>query len=438
MKILYYDCFSGISGDMNLGAMVDIGVDFEYLTKMLDKLSVKNEFHLHRSRKQKMGIEGTKIDVILKVEHHEHTHDNNSHDNHDHLHEAEHTHENNLADSHHHGYSHHHEHRNLKSIKKIINDAPYNENIKKLSINMFMEVAIAEAKVHGKTIEEVHFHEVGAVDSIVDIIGAAICLDYLNVDKIIASPVELGGGFVKCAHGTIPVPAPATVEILKNTPVIIGKVNFETTTPTGAAILKANVNEFTSKLNFNILKTGYGLGTKNFDIPNILRVYIAEQVEGEIVKSNTVNKENNDFDIEEQIIIEANIDDMNPELYEAIEEKLFDNGALDVYKTNILMKKNRPAIKLTVLTTGELLNKIENLLFMETTTLGIREYPVRKKMLKRSFEKIQTKFGEVDVKKGLLNGKVIKIKPEYETCKKLAKINNVTILDIYSEVSKLI
>lgn len=427
MKILYYDCFSGISGDMNLGAMVDVGVDFEYLTEMLNKLSVKDEFHLHRSRKQKMGIEGTKVDVILNNEYHEHTHGNDT----EHPHNNNHTH-------HHHEHEHEHEHRNLESIKKIINDALYNENIKTLSIDMFMEVAIAEAKVHGKTIEEVHFHEVGAVDSIVDIIGAAICLDYLNVDKIISSPVELGGGFVKCAHGIIPVPAPATVEILKNTPVTMGKVNFETTTPTGAAILKANVDEFTSKLNFNILKTGYGLGTKDFDIPNILRVYIAEQIEEKNVKSNTINKENNNLDIEEQIIIEVNIDDMNPELYEAIEEKLFDNGALDVYKTNILMKKNRPAVKLTVLTTKGLLNKIENILFMETTTLGIREYPVKKKMLERTFEKIQTKFGEVDIKKGFLNGKVIKIKPEYETCKKLAKINNVTILDIYSEVSKLI
>lgn len=431
MKILYYDCFSGISGDMNLGAMVDVGVEFEYLRKMLDKLSVKNEFHLHISRKQKMGIEGTKIDVILNNEHHKHNHDNYSHD---HSHEAKHS----NAESHIHHHEHTHEHRNLKSIKKIINDAPYNENIKKLSMDMFMEVAIAEAKIHGKTIDEVHFHEVGAVDSIVDIIGAAICIDYLKVDKIISSPVELGGGFVKCAHGVIPVPAPATVEILKDTIVTIGKVNSETTTPTGAAILKANVNEFTKKLDFNIIKTGYGLGTKDFDIPNMLRVYIAEQIEEKVIKPNTINEEKNDFDIEKQIIIEVNIDDMNPELYEAIEEKLFDNGALDVYKTNILMKKNRPAIKLTVLTTVELLNKIENLLFMETTTLGIREYPVIKKMLKRSFEKIQTKFGELDVKKGFLNGKIIKIKPEYEICKKLAKINNITIIEIYSEVSKLI
>ena len=167
-------------------------------------------------------------------------------------------------------------------------------------------------------------------------------------------------------------------------------------------------------------------------------MYIAEEIKEEVVKTNVINDEINNFDIEEQIIIEVNIDDMNPEMYEVIEEKLFDNGALDVYKTNILMKKNRPAVKLTVLTTRELLNKIENILFTETTTLGIREYPVKKKMLKRSFEKIQTKFGEVDVKKGFLNGKVIKIKPEYETCKKLAKINDVPILEIYSEISKLI
>jgi uncharacterized protein (TIGR00299 family) protein len=416
MKVLYYDCFAGISGDMNLGALVDLGVDENYLIDMLNKLPMNNEFHIKVSKKQKMGIEGTKVDVILEHEHH---HD---HSNEHHHHEHNHDHSN---EHHHHDHTHDHEHRNLESIRKIINQSDLNNNIKELSLNMFMEVAKAEAKVHGKTIEEVHFHEVGAVDSIVDIVGAAICIDYLKIDKVIASTVELGGGFVKCAHGTIPVPAPATVEILKDTPVHIGKVNFETTTPTGAAILKANANEFSDNIDLNILKTGYGLGTKDFNIPNVLRVYLAEDT-----------SQKTDLIIEDQLLVEANIDDMNPELYTLIEEKLFENGALDVYKTNIIMKKGRPAIKLSVLVDNDKLEVIENILFTETTTLGIREYGVKKKMLKRQFEKVNTKYGDITIKKGLLNGQVIKIKPEFEDCKKLAEESNIPIRDIYSEVLK--
>jgi uncharacterized protein (DUF111 family) len=202
-------------------------------------------------------------------------------------------------------------------------------------------------------------------------------------------------------------------------------VNFETTTPTGAAILKANANEFSDNIDLNILKTGYGLGTKDFNIPNVLRVYLAEDT-----------SQKTDLIIEDQLLVEANIDDMNPELYTLIEEKLFENGALDVYKTNIIMKKGRPAIKLSVLVDNDKLEVIENILFTETTTLGIREYGVKKKMLKRQFEKVNTKYGDITIKKGLLNGQVIKIKPEFEDCKKLAEESNIPIRDIYSEVLK--
>lgn len=289
MKILYYDCFSGISGDMNLGAMIDIGVDKDYLIGELSKLKLQDEFELKVTRDSRKGISGTKVDVILKHENHEHCHGDASHghthendhqhdDGHHHNHshgEGEHNHSHEDLHKHDHNESHHHEHRNLKDIENLINSSELSEEVKKLSLNIFMRVAVVEAKVHGKTIEEVHFHEVGATDSIVDIVGAAICANYLKVDKVMCSSVELGSGFVRCAHGLIPVPAPATVEILKGIPIKSGVVPKETTTPTGAAILAELVDEFTDKKNFVINKIGYGIGNRDTEIPNVLRVFLA-------------------------------------------------------------------------------------------------------------------------------------------------------------------
>ena len=245
----------------------------------------------------------------------------------------------------------HHEHRNLKDIEEIIDCSELSSKVKELSMKMFMKVAEAEAKVHGKPLYEVHFHEVGAVDSIVDIVGAAICLSHLNVDKIMSSSIELGGGFVKCAHGIIPVPAPATVEILKGIPVKLGAVPFETTTPTGAAILAANVDEFKDDKNFIINKIGYGIGNRDTEIPNVLRVMLVEEVDKSVIHRNKleeVHNIENDNEIAQEII-ECNIDDMNPELYEYIIDKLFNEGALDVYLTPIIMKKGRPSVKISVL-----------------------------------------------------------------------------------------
>lgn len=279
MRILYYDCFSGISGDMNLGAMIDLGVDKDYLITELSKLNLEGEYKIEVRRDSRKGIEGTKVDVILKDDHEEHNHIHGEDHQHSHEHNHEHSHaHSNDHEHHHHCHEYnHHIHRNLKDIENIINTSSLSDNVKKLSLNMFMKVAEAEAKVHGKPLYQVHFHEVGAVDSIVDIVGAAICLDYLKLDKIMASSIELGGGFVKCAHGLIPVPAPATVEILKGIPVKAGIVPFETTTPTGAAILAANVEEFTDMKEFTIEKIGYGVGGRDTDIPNVLRVYLAKK-----------------------------------------------------------------------------------------------------------------------------------------------------------------
>lgn len=261
MKILYYDCFSGISGDMNLGALVDLGIDENYLISELTKLNI-NGYKILVKKDNRKGIFGTKLNVILTNNNHEHSH----------FYENENTHK--------HDHNHHntHEHRNLNDIENIINESNLNDNIKKISSGIFRRVAEAEAKIHNKPIEEVHFHEVGAVDSIIDIVGAAICLDYLKVDKIMSSTIEVGSGCVKCAHGLLPVPAPATVEILKEIPIKSSNIPFEATTPTGAAILAYCVNEFTDRKDFKILKSGYGIGEKDKgDIPNILRVFFAEK-----------------------------------------------------------------------------------------------------------------------------------------------------------------
>ncbi|AGX42753.1 nickel pincer cofactor biosynthesis protein LarC [Clostridium saccharobutylicum] len=433
MKILYYDCFCGISGDMNLAALIDLGVPKEYLIKELSKLNLNSEYEIKIEKSAKLGITGTRVDVILNNElsnnaHiqdkdlHEHNYEEHVH-NHSHCDSELHHDENNHEHGHsheEHTHNHEHHHRNLRDIEEIINSSDLSDKVKKISLDMFMRVAEAEAKVHGKTIYEVHFHEVGAIDSIVDMVGAAICLDYLKVDKIIASPVQVGGGFVKCAHGIMPVPAPATVEILKNIPMNTGIVQFETTTPTGAAILASNVKEFTSKIDFSIKKIAYGIGHRDLEIPNVLRVYLGESEKTE--------------KLENQYILETNIDDMNPEIYGYIEEKLFEAGALDVFKTPIIMKKGRPAIKLSMLINEKIEQEVLKVIFEETTSIGVRKYMIEKIMLDREFSKVETEYGDITIKKSYHKGKLVKYKPEYEECKSIAKEKNISIDTVYKSV----
>lgn len=390
MKILYYDCFSGISGDMNLGAMVDLGVDGGYLIKELAKLQLDSEFEIKISKGIKKGISGTKVDVILPQEGHEH-------------------------------HAEHH-HRNLNDIQNIINGADLSDNVKRMSMDMFMRIAQAESKIHGKPIDEVHFHEVGAIDSIVDMVGAAIALDYLKADQILSSPVQVGGGFVKCAHGLMPVPAPATAELLKGIPIRSGFVPFETTTPTGAAILASNVEKFTETVDFSVEKIGYGLGNRDLDIPNVLRVYFG----------NTENLQ----ETEEQYILETNIDDMNPEFYGYVEEQLFKAGALDVFKTPIIMKKGRPAVKLSILAEQKKVRDVSDIIFKETTSLGIRKFKVEKIMLNREFVTVNTPYGDVTVKKSFYEGESIKYKAEYEDCRRIAEEHNLSIAEVYRSVDR--
>jgi len=386
--ILYYDCFSGICGDLNLGAMVDIGVDFNYLLKELKKLNLEN-YEIKSVKDNRKGITGTRIDVIIT--------------------------------------RHEHVHRHLHDINKIIESSTLSENVKKISKDIFLKIAQAEAPVHNKRINEVHFHEVGAIDSIIDIVGAAICLDFLKPTKVVCSTVELGGGFVNCAHGKLPVPAPATVEILKNIPVKSGAVPFETTTPTGAAILAAIVDEFTDNINFKINKIAYGVGQRDTEIPNVLRVYLGEEIESDQKKISS-----------NELMIECNIDDMNPEFYDFVFDKLFENGALDVYITPIIMKKSRPANKLNVICLQNHVDKLKEIIFENTSTIGLREYKIKKTMLTRNSEIIETKYGKVSVKIAYFNDKKISIKPEYNDCKQLAIEHGVSIKEIYNSLQSII
>jgi uncharacterized protein (TIGR00299 family) protein len=400
MKVLYYDCFSGISGDMNLGAMVDLGVDPEYLKSELKKLHVDN-FKVEFKTDQRKGITGTRAHVMIMKK---------------------------KAKSLAAGHEQHNHSRNLNDIKEIINHSSLNDFVKKLSLDIFQRIAEAEAKIHGKSIDEIHFHEVGAIDSIVDIVGAAICIDYIKPDEIISSSVEVGGGFVKCEHGIFPVPAPATAEILKNIPIKSGAVQSETTTPTGAAILASLVNEFTDKIQFTIHKTGYGIGSEDFSIPNVLRVHLGE------FAGQSVSGE----DVHTASLIECNIDDMNPEMYGHIMDLLFEKGADDVFITPIIMKKARPASKLSVLCSPETDGEITNILLTHTTSFGVRKQKVDKVVLKREFQKIMTRYGPVTLKTAIYKGKRLKSKPEYEDCVRIAKENNIPVHLIYQEINRLI
>lgn len=424
MKVLYYDCFCGISGDMNLGALLDLGVDKDYLLQELGKLPVDSEYEMKINKAVKMGITGTKVDVILKHPDHDqhshsdmpHSHDDHSHDGHSHTNEEVHVHQ-------HSDGAHEHQHRNLQDIERIINGSGLNDQVKKLSLDMFERIARAEAKIHGKSLEEVHFHEVGAIDSIVDMVGAAIAIDYLKVERIMASPVQVGGGFVKCAHGLFPVPAPATMEILKDIPIKSGLVPFETTTPTGAAILAANVEKFSDKMEFSVERIGYGIGNRDLEVPNVLRVYLGTAADGL-------------DEIDEQYILETNIDDMNPELYSYIEERLFEKGALDVFRTPIIMKKARSAIKLSILVNKKQAGAVQGVIFRETTSIGMRKFRVEKIMLQREFLALPTEYGEIKVKISYYEGKPVKYKAEYEDCRNAAVKNQVPIVTVYRTVDQ--
>ncbi|MCB1766469.1 MAG: nickel pincer cofactor biosynthesis protein LarC, partial [Candidatus Competibacteraceae bacterium] len=368
MKILYYDCFAGISGDMHLAALLDLGVDHHAWRQELAKLNLEG-YQVQIRRANRKGISGTQVHVI--------------------------------ADS------HQPEPRNLRQIEALIGRSALPDAIQAQAMGVFGRLAEAEARIHDTTLDRIHFHEVGALDAIVDIVGGAIALDWLKVDRVLCSPVELGSGVAHCEHGVLPVPAPATLELLKDVPVRLGAVPFEATTPTGAALLTTFVDAFVERPAFSVQRIGYGIGHRDGPIPNVLRACLGEQAAPERAE-------------EELHVLECNIDDMNPEWYDYLLERLFTIGALDAWLTPVQMKKNRPGALLSVLCAMEKTPHLAELLLIETTTLGVRHYPVKRAELVREIVQVTTPYGEVRVKMACHQGRTLRRKPEYEDCKRLA------------------
>ena len=392
MKTLYFDCSSGISGNMTLGALLEIIGDENYLLEELKKLNVDG-YKIKISKQVKNGITGTYVDVMLDEEHH---------------HEHEHDHE--------HEHHHHHEHRNLNDVYSVIDNSSLDEKTKALAKRIFLRVAKAESKVHNKPLEEVHFHEVGAIDSIVDIVGTAILINKINPDRIISSVVNDGYGFIECAHGTMAVPVPATSEIFAASNVKFRQIDIDTelVTPTGAAIIAELAEEFTTLPAMVTEKIGWGTGSKDLKIPNVLKVYYGE-----------IQEKNENF-----VVMETNIDDCSGEILGYTSEKLFENGALDVFFTPIFMKKNRPAYRLTVACKKEDMFKLQNIIFKETTTIGIRYRFEARTELGREFVEVDTKYGKIKAKKVTNDGETY-VYPEYESMKKIAKENNIPLKELY-------
>lgn len=391
MKALYFDCSSGISGNMTLGALSELIDDPHYLENELKKLNVDG-YHLHISKEKKNGITGTYVDVHLE---HEHTH----HHEHDHHH-------------------HHHEHRNLFDVNKIIDESDIDEKAKELAKRIFLRVAKAESKVHNETLENVHFHEVGAIDSIVDIIGTAILLCKINPDVIYSSVVNDGYGFIECAHGMISVPVPATSEIFAASNVISRQIDIDTelVTPTGAAIIAEIASSYGMMPAMDVQKVGWGTGTKDLVIPNVLKVSL-----GEIKKKNEI------------IVMETNIDDCSGEMLGFVLEQLLENGALDVFYTSIFMKKNRPAYRLSVVCLEEQLDVLQKIIFKQTTTIGIRYRKEQRIVLPRHIKEIETPLGKLLIKEVIIDGEK-RCYPEYESAKKLALENHCSLQEVYQFV----
>ena len=381
MKIAYFDCCAGISGDMVLGALIDSGLDVSILRRELANLPL-GDYSISASKDERHHITGTNIKVRLKESGH---------------------------------------HRTFKEIKNIINKSSLTTKVKVLSTSIFENLAKAEAKVHGCRVDDVHFHEVGAIDSIVDIVGTAIGIEKLGIGQVYASPLPLGSGWVKTSHGRMPVPAPATLELLKGVPVASSPATSELTTPTGAAIIKTLSLSFGNMPHMEIEGTGYGIGDRSFkEIPNILRLIIGKRT------GNT----------ERLIIVETNMDDMNPQIYEYLMSRLFKNGALDVFLMPIQMKKGRPAILLKVLCSENKKGNIIDTIFEETTTIGVRTYEVERHCLERRIENVSTPYGKVRVKVAERNGKVLNIQPEYEDCKEIAEKKKLPLKEVMDSAKK--
>jgi uncharacterized protein (TIGR00299 family) protein len=438
MKTLYLDIFSGISGDMFIGALIDLGADDRKLERELKKLKLGG-YHLHVARRQKSGIAGVKFDVHLA-------------DAHKHRHEHEHHHASRFT---HHGQHHHEENRTYAEIKKLIGRSTLSAWVKKKSVAVFQRIAEAEGKIHGWPPGKVHFHEVGAVDSIVDIVGACIALELLGKPRVLAAPVVEGTGWVDCAHGRFPVPAPATLEILGMRGIGVTQCDepHELVTPTGAALLAEFVESFGPMQSLVAEKIGFGLGTRdNQTRPNVLRAVLGKgdkwQVTSGMKRGSdavschlspvTCHMSHLDWETDRVAVLETNLDDVSGEMLGYFVETALAAGALDVFHTPIQMKKNRPGVLLTVLCAETDADRFSEMILRETSAFGVRRTMAERRKLRREFTKIKTPFGEVTLKIGRLNGKVVQAAPEFESCKKLAVRAKIPLKRVYDAALKVI
>ena len=382
--IAYFDCFSGISGDMTLGALVDAGVSIDALRAELAKLNLPG-YELKADKVKRSGIAATRITISIDQKH-------------QHM-------------------------RHLADIIGIIDSSPLSSTIKEKSGRIFKRLADAEAKIHGTTPDKIHFHEVGAVDSILDNVGSVIGLELLGITQIMASPINTGSGTVLTAHGMLPIPAPATVELLTGIPLYQSSIPFELTTPTGAAIISTLGSSFGPLPQMKVNRIAYGAGEKDFSgHPNVLRLMIGEPIAA--------------FDEDTSYLIETNIDDMNPQVYEHLIERLMQQGALDVYLTPIIMKKGRPAILLSVLTGSSQSDALLDTIFRETTSIGVRIQEVGRKKLSRDIREVKTVYGSVRIKISKRGDEILTVTPEYEDCRRIAEEKHVPIKQVMEEAKK--
>ncbi len=384
MKIAYFDLISGASGDMILGALIDSGLSTQFLEQSLELLNISG-FDIEVKKVSQKGFQATKVKVLVNDDIPE---------------------------------------RHFSDITAIINKSKLPERIQKKALSIFHKLAEVEAGIHGIPIDEVHLHELGGVDTIIDIVGSLIGLDCLGIRKISCSPVPLGRGFIQGAHGQIPLPAPATIALLKNTPIIGSPIDMELVTPTGAVLLTTLSDSFGIIPTMTLTAVGYGAGDRELPIPNLLRLIIGESTPGSTEL------------VEQLISLETSIDDMNPELFDHVMEKLFINGALDVVLIPIQMKKNRPGTLLQVLTRNDSAPKLRDVIFEETTTLGIRQQTVQRFSLPRETKEVETEFGPVKVKIAYLHNGLKKISPEYEDCRSIAKSKKIPIREVYNVILK--
>jgi uncharacterized protein (TIGR00299 family) protein len=398
MKTLYFDCFAGASGNMILGALVALGVDKGELVEQIKLLDVA-DFEIEFTTRDKSGIAA--VHALVKVPRER-------------------------------------AHRHLRDIEKIINDSRLSDSVKKRAAQIFTNLAKAEAKVHGIEIEKVHFHEVGAMDAIVDVVGACVAFELLGIEKFACSKIHVGSGFVQIAHGKFPVPPPAVAELLQNAPVYSTEIEGELITPTGAAIIATVCDEFGAIPEMRVERTAYGAGTREYEnFPNVLRLILGEVQEDELRITNyeLQNQDRRPKTEDRNLnLLETNIDDLSPQTLGYVMERAFESGALDCWFTPIQMKKNRPATMISILCSREKKEVLIKLLYTETTTLGVRVSEVERSCLPREIVAVETEFGTIDVKIAKFGDRIINVKPEYEQMRQFALQSNISLREMEKKI----